>query len=153
MKKLLFVLLVFISSIVYGQKEGETITLKGGGKLKSDLTLNSNVTWITPNSKITIIKYEKYDYYLVKTEKDSIGYMNSVWFSLTMNADFHKPIDDIEISINEYGNSYKVDTYSSGDYKSKTYTWTCSKGKYRTITFVYKNFKWVKDSEYTSECL
>lgn len=52
-----------------------------------------------------------------------------------------------------YGRPDDISDYSSGDYISKTYTWHCAAGKYRSIDFVLNNGKWKKDSEYASDCI
>ena len=56
-------------------------------------------------------------------------------------------------AIEMYGTDYKRETYQSGDYDSITLTWHCALGKYRSITYLFKEGFYKKESEYVSDCI
>ena len=56
-------------------------------------------------------------------------------------------------AIEMYGTDYKREIYQSGDYDSITLTWHCALGKYRSITYLFKEGFYKKESEYVSDCI
>lgn len=52
-----------------------------------------------------------------------------------------------------YNDPDEISNYSSGEYESTTYTWFCSKGVYKSVTFIYDNSNWKVESSYTSNCI
>jgi hypothetical protein len=54
---------------------------------------------------------------------------------------------------NIYGKPDSESDFSYSSYMSKTLTWNCADGRYRSITFIYNNGTWSKESEFASECI
>jgi hypothetical protein len=60
--------------------------------------------------------------------------------------------DIFDITLEKYGRPDEVSQYTSGDYITKTWTYDCIYGKYRSIDFKLENGKWIKYSEFESTC-
>jgi hypothetical protein len=52
-----------------------------------------------------------------------------------------------------YGNEDEKNQYQMGTYDAITLIWHCAKGRYRSITYVFKDGGYFKDSEFVSNCL
>jgi|WetSurMetagenome_2_1015567.scaffolds.fasta_scaffold221688_2 hypothetical protein len=61
--------------------------------------------------------------------------------------------DTISGATAKYGPEDDRSEFKSGDYDSITLVWHCALGKYRSLTYVFKEGHYQKESEYTSDCL
>jgi hypothetical protein len=52
-----------------------------------------------------------------------------------------------------YGKPDSETDFTYDTYRTKDLTWNCVRGKYRSISFVYKYGSWSKESEYATECI
>jgi len=155
MKTKAIILLVGMLTIFGGisaQNIGDTITLKAGGKLKDDpLAIESKL--LENNTKIVLLKKADYGYYQVETNGE-IGYISEVWLEQSgYSLPKLKPKTVFERYISKYGLPDKKTSFRSEGYASQTYIWYCTKGRYRSVEFIYENNSWAFDSEYTSDCL
>jgi hypothetical protein len=61
--------------------------------------------------------------------------------------------DDIEYYTKLWGPPDSTSDFKSGNDWSRTLIWHCAADKYRSIDFQYVNGTWIKDNEYSSDCI
>jgi hypothetical protein len=84
--------------------------------------------------------------------------LNKLPFEATQSQTVASPVkvytdSSIQGAIKLYGPEDKRDEYTSGDYDSITLTWYCVNGSYRSITYVFKDGEYKKQTGYRSDCI
>jgi hypothetical protein len=125
---------------------------------------------------VTIIQLEdKAGYYAIKL-KGSNGYINTatvVTQFKNLNPSYKVEVqkvkdiaakrraagieegrrDDIEYYTKLWGKPDNTSDYKSGNTWTRTLVWYCAADKYRSVDFQYVNGTWIKDTEYSSDCI
>jgi hypothetical protein len=169
---LVFALTLLFSITAVSQKKlqvGDMLKLPEESNLYSEPSIMSKEIKLPQNETVIILKLEDdHGYYYVKC-KDLTGYLSSIKIiaslrSMNSDPDYlkmmakikdyqSKQVDETEDYIKYYGQPNSNSEYASGDYRSKTLVWHCAKGKYRSVDFRYSRGSWIKESEYTSDCI
>lgn len=137
----------------FGQDTTQFTVAKGVPIYKDSSDMFSRV-WLPKAIKVYIVNYTNQNRYYPIQYDNTIYYITNSYLKGGLPTAAKSATGDIiSYYVKLYGTPSDVSEYSSGDYKSKTYVWHCAAGKYRSLDFVYKGGKWVKDSEYTSDCI
>lgn len=153
--KLLFGIISFLfSSLAYSQDTTKIIIQKGVPICKDTTNILLTRVWLPKAVAIYIVDYKSQNKYYPFKYQDATYYVYNQYLQSGLpTAAKSSPTSIIDHYIEMYGRPDDTSDYSSGDYKSKTYTWYCAAGKYRSIDFEFKNNKWVVGSEHSSECI
>ena len=147
----LFALILHISS--YGQ-DTTRFTIPIGVPVYRDSSDMSSKVNFSKATAAYIVNYSKGSRYYPFQYQNVTYYVHSYY--LTGGRPQGSSLagsDIISYYVSLYGKPSEISDFTSGDYVSKTYIWYCAAGKYRSVDFVRKSGKWVKDSEYTSDCI
>jgi hypothetical protein len=145
------------------------MTLSEACNLYSEPSIISKETHLAKNETVIILALEdEHGYYYVKC-RDLKGYLNATKIVASIknmnndpnylkmmdriNAYEANRVDETADYIKLYGKPDNTSEYTSGDYTSKTLVWHCAKVKYRSIDFRYSKGSWIKESEYSSDCI
>ena len=162
-------LMIFLTLSLNAQKVGEKILLNEKINLYSESSIMSKAMELSSGEYITILELEnEKGYFYVETTLGK-GYISSARVAANKKWDdpnyaaqvtqaqkeakVKSSLNQIPRYIEMYGQPSDISSYVSGDYDSKTYTWNCAKGKYRSISFINKGGYYVADSVYESDCI
>lgn len=165
----IMILLILISVTMFGQvtticnHEDASLRVKPGSA--SDVKIK-----IPKNAEILVISQIDDNYFKVVYKTDT-GYLINLFIGDNTTPQLRKEIanklsklpggksvvpeitDDIDWARKLYGPENKKTKFVSGEYDSITLTWYCVNGKYRSVTYLKYNGKYIKDSEYVSDCI
>ncbi|MFN8210709.1 MAG: hypothetical protein U0T33_07050 [Bacteroidales bacterium] len=153
---------LFILVFLCTNMEAQWLKTNVGIKLRDTPDVAGEPKVLPAGTEYVFIDSLEKEYYHIKTKSYGEGYANKMWWrgsdatpstTNTTSTPAKKYKTIFERFIEAYGQPTKRDEYNSGDYHSITFTWYCSLGNYRSVTFVYKSGEWTKDSEYTTDCI
>jgi len=158
----IILILIFGGSItINGQSVGDTISIEKHVYLRPDYKKNRKLYFTTniEKGRVTNIVDKWYQVELLSTR--DLLYVHSAFIARPL----FKP-SDIKVTPSntfpdqairnlkkKYGHPDEESDYRDGSYWSKTYTYHCVGGKYRSFDFIYQNRRWILDTTYTSDCI
>ena len=146
---IIMILVIGGSIAANGQSIGDTVTIKPFKYLQTSYQNTENLRFTTSSEKGKVLSV---DGRLSEIELFSTGelvYVHQMYIKPPPT-----PSDQAIRSYKErYGQPDETSDYRDGSYWSKTLTYHCVDGKYRSTDFVFQSGRWILESSYTSDCI
>ena len=144
---------ILFAASAYAQDTTKIVIQKGVPIYKDTTDVIFSKVWLPEAAVIYIIDYKGQHKYYPLQYKNATYYVYDSYLKGLPTGAGASSTSIIDRYVKMYGKPDDTSDFSSGDYKSKTYTWYCADGKYRSVDFEFKNNKWVVGSEHTSDCI
>ena len=144
---------ILFAASAYAQDTTKIVIQKGVPIYKDTTDVIFSKVWLPEAAVIYIIDYKGQHKYYPLQYNNATYYVYDSYLKGLPTAAKSSSTSLLAYYVEKYGKPNDISDFTSGDYVSKTYTWYCADGKYRSIDFVLTDGKWKVESEHTSDCI